>query len=253
LTACRIALLPRVESGHELGHDCVTIESVSPLLWVMVIGLAVVGGLLALARALNRSGAAAVIELANSRFTTMPFGELPGWARQRLAGLREQFLALGFVELTNYTRHSPRTNYTCVLIAPDGTTSANVWVARNREFALWLVLPMLGWSAFKNELLAAPRYGLMTHFPDGRVLETSPVEILAKSQVAGEMEFVIVPHSMPLAEVTARHEAAVQAFATEKALAPVSITSAEGFLTCERELAARMAAKLRRDLAIPAS
>ena len=68
----------------------------SPSLWVMAIGLPVVVGLLALANALGRGATAAVTELGNPRFTTMEFAELPGWVRRRLAGLRDQFIALGF-------------------------------------------------------------------------------------------------------------------------------------------------------------
>jgi len=221
----------------------------SPLLWVGVIGLVVAVGLLAVAGALGRGVDASVAGMANPRFTTMEFGELPGWVRARLAGLRDQFIALGFSELTNYTRQSPRVNYSCVLVAPDGVTLATAWVARSRGLVLWMAAPVLGWSAFKNELLASPRFGFTTHFPDARQIETSPVEILAKSHVAGELEFVIVPPTMPLAEVKQRHVAAAQAFAARCGAVPLTITNVEQFLDCERALTVRLANKLRREIA----
>ena len=90
--------------------------AMGPSLWV----IAIVVGLLALAGSLGRSVAAGVAGMANPRFATMPFSDLPAWVRQRLAGLRDQLVALGFSELTTYTRNSPRVNYTCVLVSPDG-------------------------------------------------------------------------------------------------------------------------------------
>jgi hypothetical protein len=114
---------------------------------------------------------------------------------------------------------------------------------------LWVVTPAMGWSAFKNELFASPRYGLMTHFPDARMVETSPVELLAKSHVAGEMEFVIVPPTMPLAEVRERRAAATQALAARCGAGALPITSVQQFLDCERAVAVRLANKLRRSSA----
>jgi hypothetical protein len=111
-----------------------------------------------------------------------------------------------------------------------------------------VVSPLLGWSTFKKELLASPRYGLTTHFPGARMFETSPVELLAKGHVSGELEFVIVPETMPLAEVKERHEAGARAFAAQRDLEPVRITSVEALLDCQRALVARIAAKLRRRL-----
>ncbi len=220
-----------------------------PSLWVMVIGMAVVVGLLAIAGALGRGAKAAVEEMANPRYTTMPFAELPGWVRRRLSGWRDQFIALGFSELTNYTRRSQRVNYTCVFVSPDGLTLANAWVARSKGLMLWLIAPQFGWAAFKNELLALPRVGLTTLYPGARMIETSPVELLAKSHVAGELEFVIVPPTMPLVEVKERHAVAVRDFATRCVASPLRITSVEQFLDSERAMEARMAEKLRRQIA----
>src|SRR5262245_24628646 len=221
----------------------------SPLMWVLAIGLAVVVGLLALAGALGRQSAAAVTEMENARFTTMDFAELPGWVRRKLGGLRDQFIALGFSELTSYTRHSPRLNYTCVFVSPDGLTLAEAWVARSKGLMLWFVTPLFGWKAFTNELLASARFGFTTRFPDGRMIETSPVELLAKSHVAGELEFVIVPPTMPVAEVKERHAIAAQSFADRCAARPLAINDVEQFLDCERALGIRLAKPLRRQMA----
>jgi hypothetical protein len=213
----------------------------------MAIGLGVVVGLFALAGALGRASAAGISEMANPRFTTMEFAELPAWVRGRLAGLRDQFAAAGLKELTNYTRSSPRLNYSCVFASPDGLTQAVAWVARSRGITLWAAAPFVGWSAFKNDLLALPRFGLMTYFPDARLIETTPVELLAKSHVAGVMEFVIVPPGLSIGEVQERHGAAAQAFAARHGTTPLSITSAQQYLDCERAMSIRIAEKLRRE------
>jgi len=215
----------------------------------MAIGMAVVVGLLALAGALGRGVTAGIEEMANPRFTTMAFAELPAWVRRKLSGWRDQFIALGFTELTSYTRRSPRENYTCVFVSPDGLTLANAWVARSKGLLLWVVGPMLGWSAFRNELLALARVGLTTHFPGARMIETSPVELLAKGHVAGELEFVIVPPTMPLAEINERHAVAAQDFAARCGAAPLRIASVQDFLDSERALVVRMADRLRRQIA----
>jgi len=222
---------------------------VSPFLWLTAVVMVVMVGLLALAGALGRAAKGGVDELANPRFTTMDFAELPDWVRRRLTGLRDQFIALGFTELTCYRRHSPRLNYTCLFVSPDGLTLASAWIARARGLMLWLVVPAFGWSAFKNELLALPRFGLTTHFPDARMIETTPTELPAKSHVAGELEFVIVPPTMPLAAIRERHEAAAQEFARRCGAGPVSITTVEQFLASERAMIIRMAERLRRKIA----
>jgi hypothetical protein len=115
----------------------------------MVALLGTLVGLLALARSLHRSAAASANDLATPQFTTMAFGKLPAWVAQRLAGLRDQFIALGFREIANYTRKSRRLNYTCALVAPDGATTVEIWAARSRGVMLWVVTPLLGWSTFK--------------------------------------------------------------------------------------------------------
>ena len=220
----------------------------SPFLWLTAVVMAAMVGLLSLANALGRAAKAGIDDLANPRFTTMDFAELPDWVRRRLAGLRDQFIALGFTELTCFRRHSPRLNYTCVLVSPDGLTLANVWVARTKGL-MWMAVFAVGLSAFKNDLLALPRFGMTTHFPDVRMVETSPVELLAKSHVAGELEFVIVPPTMPLAAIRERHEAAAQEFARRCGAGPVSITTVEQFLASERAMIIRMAERLRRKIA----
>jgi len=220
---------------------------VSITLWVIAILLAVVYGLLKLAQALAAGAAKGVEYLANPRFRTMAFAELPRWVGLRLANLRDQFLALGFRELVNYTWESDHLNYTCVLVSPDGSTHAAVWVSRHYGLMRWMSV-FAGWPALKRELLVAPRYGLITDLPELRRFETSPVEILAKSQVDGEMEFLIVPAATPLAEVMDRHRAAAGAFAARYGAAPILITTAEQLFDCERALTMRMAQKMRRDL-----
>ena len=179
----------------------------------------------------------------------MPFAELPGWVRPKLSGLRDQFIKLGFSELTNYTRQSPSVNYTCVFVSPDGLTLANAWVTRVKGLMFWVGGPMMGWAAFRNELFASPRVGLTTHFPDARLIETSPVALLAKSHVAGELEFVIVPPTMPLAELKERHAVAAQDFAARCSVTPVPITTVQQFLDSERAMVMRMCDRLRRRIA----
>jgi hypothetical protein len=216
--------------------------------WVLTIGVGVVAGLFALSYLMGRAAVADMHEMFNPRFTTMEFAELPHWVRERLAGLRDQFAALGFKELTNYTHHSSRMNYTCVFVSPDGLTQATAWVAGSRGLAIWVGAPFIGWAAFKNELLALPRFGLMTRFPDGRLFETSPVQLLATGHVAGETEIVIVPPGLPMGEVKERHDAAARAVAALWGTAPIAITSVEQFLDCERALSARLGNRLRQQI-----
>ena len=81
------------------------------------------------------------------------------------------------------------------------------------------------------------------------MIETSPVELLAKGHVAGETEFVIVPSTMPLTEVKERHVVAARDFAARCGADPLAITSVAQFLESERALIVRTADKLRRRLA----
>jgi hypothetical protein len=215
-------------------------------MWPLYVGLGVAVGLWALVWAIGRSFAAGIAAMANPQLTTMEFGELPDWVGQKLAGLREEFLALGFRELTTYTRNSPRLNYTCALLAPDCVSVASIWVARSHGVTLWVVTPLRDWSAFKNDLDALPRYGLMTRFPDGRFVETTHVEILARGHVVGKSEFLIVPRTMALAEVRALHATAVQDFAAREAVEPIQITDAKQFLDLTRAMILRLANKFRK-------
>jgi len=221
---------------------------VSITLWVIAILLAALYGIQKLAQALGAGAAKGVEYLANPRFRTMGFAELPRWVGLRLTNLRDQFLALGFRELVNYTWESDHLNYTCVLVSPVGSSCAAVWVSRHYGLSRWMSV-FLGWPALKRELLVAPRYGLITDLPGARRFETSPVEILAKSQVDGEVEFLTVPASMTLAQVIERHAAAARAFAARCGAKPILITTAEQLFDCERALSARIAKKIQRDLA----
>ena len=81
------------------------------------------------------------------------------------------------------------------------------------------------------------------------MIDTSPVELLARSHVAGETEFVIVPATMPLAEVKERHAVAAQDFAARCEADPLPIISVEQYFDCQRALNARVANKLRRKMA----
>lgn len=146
---------------------------------------------------------------------TLAIEELLG----EFAGLRSTCTALGFRELVVYTRRSERQNYTCMLVTPDGLTLAHVWVGRS--YGVQRAVSMLmSWPAFKRELFAAPRYSLTTEFSGTRRFDTTMVEFLARSQVDGEIEFLIVPPEMPLAEVVERHRAGAQAFAAKVGAPP---------------------------------
>lgn len=214
----------------------------------MVALLAAMVGLLALARSLHRSAAASAKDLATPQFTTMAFGELPDWVAQRLAGLRDQFIALGFREIATYTRKSRRLNYTCTLVAPDEATTLGIWIGRSRGLMLWVVGPLLGWSAFKQELLASPRFGLTTHFPGARLFETTPVGVLARAHVDGQMEFSVVPETMAFTEMIERHREGMQAFAAKCGAQPIRIAGVKDLLECERDLSIRLAENVKRKL-----
>jgi hypothetical protein len=220
----------------------------SHVTWTIAVLLAVIFALGKLAQAIGRRATAAADDLANPKFTTMAFAQLPPSIAGRLAGLRDQFIALGFREVATHTRQSSRMNYTCVLVAPDGITTAHVWTARASGLMLWLT-PIMGWSAFKRELFASPRFGLMTHFPGARFIETSSIELLAKSHVEGEMEFRIMPETVPLAEMIEGHVAGAQAFATKHDTQPIPITDTDSVIACERATAVRVGEKLNRYLA----
>ena len=219
-----------------------------PLRWTVLALLATLVGLLALARSLGRAAAASANDMATPQFTTMAFGELPAWVARRLAGLRDKFIALGFREITNYTRTSRRLNYTCVLVAPDGATTVEIWAARSRGVMLWVVTPLLGWSTFKQELLVSPRFGLVTHFPGARLFETTPVGVLARAHVDGQMEFSVVPETMPFTEMIERHREGMQAFAAKSGAQPIRIAAVKDLLECERDLSMRVAENVKRKL-----
>ena len=132
-------------------------------------------------------------------------------------------------------------------MTPDGLTVVHLWVARS--FGARRAISMLvGWAALKRELLVAPRYSLVTEFSGARRFDTTMVEFLARSQIDGQIEFLIVPPEMPLAEVVQRRRAGAQAFAAKIGAPATPITTANEFFTCERAQMARLAKKLRQDL-----
>jgi hypothetical protein len=221
-------------------------------LWKLVIVVGVVMAFRYLGRALmqraKRQLEQGVADFENPRFTTMAFADLPAWVSAKLAHLRSELIGLGFRELVNFTRASQRLNYTCVLVADDGEVVAHVWVGRSKGLLSLLNAALLGWPALRRHLRVAPRYGLITSFSEARRVETSPVEILARSHVAGSKEFATVPEAMPLAEALAKHRAFAREFAGRQGTAPVRVTTQEQFFDTERAVMAWMAEKLRRQL-----
>lgn len=108
----------------------------------------------------------------------------------------------------------------------------------------------MGWAAFKRELFVAPRYSLTTEFSGTRRFVTTMVEFLARAQVDGELELLIVAPEMALAEALERHRAGAAAFAAKISAPVVTITTADAFFDCERAHITRTAEKLRRDLPV---
>ena len=181
-------------------------------------------------------------------FRVFAFQALPGWVIERMSPLRDGFLALGFRDLVCYTRNSTRTNFSCVLQSPDHETNISIWVAQWQGLMYWLIL-LQGWPAFRRNWRAEARYGLTAEFPEGRRFETSPVEILAKGAVPGQMEFLIVSEGSSLDEAVRRHGEAARAFAAKHGLNILRVTTEESFFEMERALMARVARKLRGDVA----
>jgi hypothetical protein len=212
--------------------------------WTLVVAMAGLVGLRELGRYTQEHARRAAEMMENPQFRVFEFTQLPPWVQGRLAGLRERFLALGFRELVTYTRLSQRTNYTVVLRSDDGETLVSVWVARYHGLMRWLVI-LNGWATFRRELAAEARYCLSTEFSATRRFGTSPVEILAKAEVGGEMEFLIVPEEASLAEVVQRHSARARDFAARIGAEPLRVTTEGQFFEVERGIAARMARKLR--------
>ena len=181
-------------------------------------------------------------------FRVFAFPELPDWVVERISPLRDGFLALGFRDLVCYTRNSSRTNFSCVLQSPDHETNVSIWVSQYDGLMYWLIL-LQGWRVFRRNWRAEARYGVTTEFPDGRRFETSPVEILANASVPGQMEFLIVPEGSGLDQVVRRHGEAARAFAAKYGLDVLRVTTEEDFFDMERALMARVARKLRGDIA----
>ncbi len=112
----------------------------------------------------------------------------------------------------------------------------------------WLML-LNGWKVFRRELRVEARYALTTEFPLGRRFETTPVEILKKAEVVGELEFLIVPESASPEDVLAQHQVEARAFAGRSRCELVPVATEAHFFEIETIQAARAARKLRGSLA----
>jgi hypothetical protein len=217
---------------------------VTAFLWTLVVVLALGRLLYVVGRKVSENARAGAASLEAPRFDVFTFDALPPAVARKLAPLRAGFLALGFRDLVSYSRRGPRTNHTTVLLSADGRTAAHVWLARHQGTMLWLTV-LAGWRAFQRELAASPRYGLITEYPGLRRFETSPVEILATMTVAGELEFLVVSESTPLAEAAQHHEAGARAFAARTNLEALPVETAEQLFEIQRGIMARMAVRLR--------
>jgi hypothetical protein len=190
------------------------------------------------------AGAAA---MENPRFDVFAFEQLPADVGRKLGPRRAELIALGFRELVSYTWRSTRANYSTVLVSPDGRSLATVWIASHEGLMLWLTV-LNGWRAFRRELLAVPRYALITEFPELRRFETSPVELLASLTNAGHLEFLIVDESTTVAEALRKHEHAAREFAARTGLVALAVETAEHYFDLERGHMARMAARVRQSV-----
>jgi hypothetical protein len=206
--------------------------------------LVVIAAALALNVYVHRRARNAVAQMEQPAFKVFTFSDLPGWVIQRMSPLRDECLSLGFRDLVCYTRNSTRTNFSCVLQSPDHEINAVIWVSQYRGL-MYLLILLQGWRAFRRNVLAEARYGLTTEFPDARRFETSPVEILARAEMPGDLEFLIVSEKISLGEAVQRHREAAREFAGKNDLDVLRVTTQEGFFDMERALMARMARKLR--------
>jgi hypothetical protein len=182
------------------------------------------------------------------QFRTIPFADFPGWVQRGLGPLREQFAVLGLRELLSYTRRSDRLNYTTVLLSSDGHVVCHVWVGRSRGLMRWTWL-FFGWAAIKREFLSQGRYGLITHFPGERRLETSPVELLARAHEPDVWEQHTVPPGASLEEAMRLHAGHVAAFAARVGCEPRPVLTEPEFFAPERACVLRVGARLRRQQA----
>jgi hypothetical protein len=218
---------------------------------VATVVLAAVGVLVAVVVLLYYVGKAATEaarasgrEMAAPHFDVVPFADLPRHVATKLQPLRDGFLSLGARELVTYSRRSPRSNYTTALVLRDGDVIVNIWWARSRGAARWLTL-LAGWRAFRRELFAEARYSIVTQFPELRRFQTSPVEIMANVAAAGQLEFLIVPESMPLDEALRRHEEAARGFATRASLPPLAVTTVAQFFEIQSGQIQKLLARRR--------
>jgi hypothetical protein len=182
-------------------------------------------------------------DLASPRFHTFSWEQLPGWVRAKLGPLRAAFVDLGFRELVNYQRESERINYTSVLVSDDGSLTVHIWVAHFRGLRRWLTL-LHSWRFFLRDMLALPRFALVTYYEGGRSFHSSPVE-LKTNHVPGETEFVTLPPDIRPSDALRLHDPGAREFGRRVATAPVALKTAAQFLENEREFCIRVAERIR--------
>ncbi len=216
-------------------------------LWALGVLVAVVLGIDALARRARAHHREVIVALENPRFSVVPFADRPAWAWRRLAPLQSQFVALGFRELVDYRRNSPRVNWSSILVSEDGHVVVHLWVARRRGLMLWALL-LQGRASSREISLASGRYSLLSLYEGERRFVTSPVEILENATVPGEREYVKTPPGSSFSDARRFHDAGAAAFASRGRLGTVAVTTEEEFFGHERLLCAQIAARLRARL-----
>ena len=163
-------------------------------------------------------------------------------------GCAPRFAELAFRELLVYARRSQRTNYSLIAVSADGDVVVHLWIARYHGLMGWMML-LQGWKVFKRHMFATARWSMVTNFSGARRFHTTAVEMLAKAQVTGEREFLIVPPSMTLAAALPLHQAGARKFADQIGSEPLSVTTPEQFLEIERTVMAVLGRRLRLSVA----
>jgi hypothetical protein len=184
-----------------------------------------------------------IADLEVPRFHVFGDGELPAWVERKLAPLRAAFRDLGFRELVTFQRESQRVNYSVVLVSDDGFLMVQVWVAHGRGLARWLTL-LHSWRAFTRDMLALPRFAIVTCFDGMRRFESTPVQ-LGSATMPGQMEFATLPHDTRPVEALHLHGPGAVAFAGRHGARPVAVTTPEAFFELERALCAQLATRAR--------
>ena len=198
----------------------------------------------ALARWATRRAARTLADFESPRIHVLERSDLPRWIDRKLTPLRAQFVGLGFRELLSFSRESQRMNYSSVLVSADGLLCVHVWVARSSGLMRWLML-LHSWRAFARNMLALPRFAVITHFDGFRHYASSPVELGTVNE-PGEMEFFTLPPGTSPAEALQLHEPGARTFMSRWDAKPVSLTSEQTFLEIERAHCAQIAAHRRR-------